>query len=188
MAKVFTAADVVVAVGPALYGRPVEDLDPGRAAGPGRSRLRPAPRREGCPGTDLRHRRRAGHRSGRRRPGCPGHRLDRRRRWFPPELVEAAIAHAEAVLGRPLTSGQTKAVRGICGEGRRVSLVLGVAGAGKTTAIRCAAEAYTAAGYQVIGTATSGQAARTLGREADLAESRTIASLLWRLDHRHPAS
>src|SRR5581483_9946393 len=61
--------------------------------------------------------------------------------------------------------------------------VLGVAGAGKTTAIRCAAEAYAAAGYQVVGSATSGQAARTLGREADLADSRTVASLLWRLDH-----
>ena len=66
---------------------------------------------------------------------------------------------------------------------RRISLVLGVAGAGKTTAIRCAAEAYTAAGHEVVGTATSGQAARTLGREAGLAESRTVASLLWRLDH-----
>jgi hypothetical protein len=34
----------------------------------------------------------------------------------------------------------------------------------------------------VIGASTSGQAARTLGREAGV-ESRTIASLLWRLDH-----
>ena len=75
-------------------------------------------------------------------------------------------------------------MRGICQEGRRISLVLGLAGVGKTTAIRCAAEAYTAAGYDVVGTATSGQAARTLGREAGLAESRTVASLLWRLDHR----
>src|SRR5207244_1124536 len=34
------------------------------------------------------------------------------------------------------------------------------------------------------GTATPGQAARTLGREAGIAGSRTLASLLWRLDHR----
>jgi hypothetical protein len=101
----------------------------------------------------------------------------------PGELVEAAIARAEDVLGRPLTSAQTKAVRGICGEGRRISLVLGVAGAGKTTMVRCAADAYAAAGYEVVGTASSGQAARTLGREAGIAESRTVASLLWRLDH-----
>lgn len=92
----------------------------------------------------------------------------------PSELVETAITRAEHVLDRPLTSGQATAVRGICGEGRRISLVLGVAGAGKTTAIRCTAEAYTAAGYEVVGTATSGQAARTLGREADLTQSRTV--------------
>src|SRR5207244_2303062 len=81
----------------------------------------------------------------------------------PHELVKAAITEAECVLGRALTSGQAKAVRGICGEGRRISLVLGVAGAGTTTAIRCAAEAYIAAGYEVVGSATSGQAARRHG-------------------------
>ena len=86
-------------------------------------------------------------------------------------------------MGWWLTAGQEAAVRGICTDGRRVSLVLGVAGSGKTTAVRCVAEAYAAAGYQVVGTATSGQAARTLGREAVIAESRTLASLLWRLDH-----
>ena len=35
----------------------------------------------------------------------------------------------------------------------------------------------------MMGTATSGQAARTLGKEADIGESRTLASLVWRLDH-----
>ena len=38
-------------------------------------------------------------------------------------------------------------------------------------------------GYRVLGTSISGQAARTLGTEAGIEESRTIASLLWRLDH-----
>jgi hypothetical protein len=37
-------------------------------------------------------------------------------------------------------------------------------------------------GTQVIGTATSGQAARTLGREAEIGETRTLASLLCRLE------
>ncbi len=41
--------------------------------------------------------------------------------------------------------------------------------------------ALTCEGYRVIGTATSGQAARTLGREASV-ESFTVASLLARLD------
>ena len=40
-----------------------------------------------------------------------------------------------------------------------------------------------AAGFRVLGTAVSGQAARTLGTEAGIDEPRTIASLLWRLDH-----
>ena len=99
------------------------------------------------------------------------------------ELVTGAVAATETGLGRPLTDGQRRAVWGVCCSAERVSLVLGVAGAGKTTALRCVADAYRAAGYQVIGTATSGQAARTLGREAGLHQSRTLASLCWRLDH-----
>jgi hypothetical protein len=35
----------------------------------------------------------------------------------------------------------------------------------------------------VIGTATSGQAARILGKDAEVDQWRTLASLLWRLDH-----
>jgi ATP-dependent exoDNAse (exonuclease V) alpha subunit len=43
--------------------------------------------------------------------------------------------------------------------------------------------AFEAAGCQVIGTATSGQAARNMGYEAGIDNSRTIASLIWHLDH-----
>jgi conjugative relaxase-like TrwC/TraI family protein len=180
--KVFTAADVVVAVGPALYGRPVEDL--ARVV----HRVLAVP--DCVPLLGVRGARERTYATASalateaavaelvaRGTGLTGAVA------APGELVETAIARAENVLGRPLTSGQAKAVRGICGEGRRISLVLGVAGAGKTTAIRCAAEAYSAAGYEVVGTAPSGQAARTLGREADLTQSRTVASLLWRLGH-----
>jgi hypothetical protein len=46
-----------------------------------------------------------------------------------------------------------------------------------------AAAAFEASGCRVVGAATSGQAARILGRGAELGESRTLASLLWRLDH-----
>ena len=60
--------------------------------------------------------------------------------------------------------------------------MVGVAGAGKTTMLDVVRAAFEAAGYRVLGTATSGQAARTLGREAGI-ETRTVASLLWRLDH-----
>jgi hypothetical protein len=48
--------------------------------------------------------------------------------------------------------------------------------------LQVVAAASEASGCQVIGTATSGQAARTLGNEAEIGESRTLASLLWRLD------
>ncbi len=65
--------------------------------------------------------------------------------------------------------------------------MVGVAGAGKTTMLRAVAEAFGDAGYRVFGTATSGQAARNLGRGAEIGESRTLASLIWRLDHGRPA-
>jgi conjugative relaxase-like TrwC/TraI family protein len=182
VAKVFTAADVVVTVGPALYGRPVEDLErvvrrvlavPDCVPLLGvRGAREPTYATAAALATEAAVAELVGRGTGMTAAAT-----------VPARLVEMTIARAEDVLGHPLTSGQAKAVRDICQEGRRISLVLGVAGAGKTTAIRCAAEAYTAAGYEVIGTATSGQAARTLGREADLAQSRTVASLLWRLDH-----
>ena len=104
--------------------------------------------------------------------------------YAPDAAVERALLAAEARLGGPLSQEQAEAVWGICGGGERVSLVLGVAGAGKTTALSCVADAYRSAGYEVLGTATSGQAARTLHREAGIEDSRTLASLTWRLQHR----
>ena len=49
--------------------------------------------------------------------------------------------------------------------------------------LKVVADAFERSGCQVLGTATSGQAARTLGKEAGIGESRTLASLAWRLDH-----
>ena len=100
-----------------------------------------------------------------------------------PESVEAAIAGAEGTIGARLSDEQRSAVIGICTSGRGAELVVGVAGAGKTTMLRAVAEAYERSGHQVLGTATSGQAARNLGTEAGISESRTLASLIWRLDH-----
>ena len=60
---------------------------------------------------------------------------------------------------------------------------MGVAGAGKTTMLKAVAAAFEASRYRVVGTATSGQAAQNLGREAELGESATLASLIWRLEH-----
>ncbi len=71
---------------------------------------------------------------------------------------------------------------GITTSGRGVELVEGVAGSGKTTVMAAVRDAFEHGGFTVIGTSTSGQAARTLGEEAGLAESRTLASLRWRLE------
>jgi ATP-dependent exoDNAse (exonuclease V) alpha subunit len=93
------------------------------------------------------------------------------------------MASAEGSIGATLSAEQRQAAEGICASGRGAELIVGVAGAGKTTLLQVVAAAFEAGGCRVVGTATSGQAARTLGREAELGESRTLASLLWRMDH-----
>ena len=60
--------------------------------------------------------------------------------------------------------------------------MVGVAGAGKTTMLAAVASAFEASGCQVLGTATAGQAARTLADGAALPTSSTLASLVGRLD------
>ncbi len=96
--------------------------------------------------------------------------------------VDDAIRAKEAVLGGSLTPGQAAAVHAVASSPARVAVVVGVAGSGKTTALDAATTALEHAGHHVLGAATSGQAAKTLGEEADI-DSRTVASLLWRLDH-----
>ncbi len=98
-------------------------------------------------------------------------------------VVHAAMAAKEKSLGgRHLTGGQRAMIEAVATSGRGAELILGVAGAGKTTALDVGRDVFETAGYTVLGTSTSGQAARTLGREAGIGESRTMASLLWRID------
>ena len=101
-----------------------------------------------------------------------------------PAQVTAAITNTEQTSGRRLTSGQLQVVEQVCGSGRAVSVVIGVAGSGKTTALDTVLTVLEQSGYRVLGTSTSGHAARTLATEAHL-DARTFASLLWRLDHGH---
>jgi hypothetical protein len=180
--KVFNRAKVIVAVAPALFGRPTEDL--GRVVDRLLSHHEVLPM-VGVAGVRDRHYTLASAvaveqaiavavATGTACRALPG---------LPQGVVVQAVESAERRLGRSVTSGQIEAVVRICSEGRPISLVLGVAGSGKTTALAVVADAYRAAGYKVLGTATSGQAARTLGREAPIGESLTVASLRWRLDH-----
>jgi hypothetical protein len=99
-----------------------------------------------------------------------------------PSTVNAAIRQKEARLGRRLTRAQLSAIIGTATSGRGLDLVVGIAGSGKTTALDVLRSAYQAEGCRVLGTAISGQAARALHDEAGV-EARTIASLVWRLEH-----
>jgi conjugative relaxase-like TrwC/TraI family protein len=99
-----------------------------------------------------------------------------------PARVLRAIAAKQDEIGAELSDGQYTAINAICTSGRAVDVIVGIAGSGKTTALDAASAALDDAGYRVIGTATSGQAARTLGEEARI-EARTMRSLLWQLDH-----
>jgi conjugative relaxase-like TrwC/TraI family protein len=98
-------------------------------------------------------------------------------------VARMAIADHEEALGRHLTEGQRSAVMAITTSGRGAELVVGVAGSGKTTALAAVRDAFESEGFEVIGTSTSGQAARTLRTAAGIEASRTLASLRWRLDH-----
>ena len=85
-----------------------------------------------------------------------------------PDQIAAAIAEREQNLGRRLTDGQRRVVQEVCGSGTAVRVVIGVAGSGKTTALDTVTALLERSGCRVLGTSTSGQAARTLGREAHL--------------------
>jgi hypothetical protein len=100
-----------------------------------------------------------------------------------PAEVQEAIAAKQDEIGAELSKGQQAAVNAICTSGRAVDVIVGIAGSGKTTALDAATTALEHAGHRVIGTATSGQAARTLGDAAGI-EARTMRSLIWQLDHR----
>ncbi len=181
--KVFTRRDVIVAVAPRLFGHDPAELawvadrvvaDPEAVPLVAVPSASPAPlrhRHHHRPGAG--HRRRGGNRSGpHRRPGggfaspptwpSPLERPS----WAPP----SPSANAAPWWPPPP-------------PGRGLELIVGIAGSGKTTALAALRQAFESDGYRVIGTSTSGQAARTLGRAAGIEPSRTLASLTWRLEH-----
>ncbi|MBX4899710.1 Ti-type conjugative transfer relaxase TraA [Rhizobium bangladeshense] len=76
-----------------------------------------------------------------------------------------------------LSEEQKTAIEHVAGA-ERIAAVIGRAGAGKTTMMKAAREAWEAAGYRVVGGALAGKAAEGLEKEAGI-QSRTLSS--WEL-------
>jgi conjugative relaxase-like TrwC/TraI family protein len=86
--------------------------------------------------------------------------------------------------GSALDAGQASLVWPMCTSGARLQLAIAPAGAGKTTAMRALALAWSQDGGQVIGLAPSAAAAAILGEQTGI-RTDTLAKLTWSLQHGH---
>jgi ATP-dependent exoDNAse (exonuclease V) alpha subunit len=92
---------------------------------------------------------------------------------------------ARAIRSRPSLSGeQQRMIEILCLDGRRVAVVAGKAGTGKTFALAAAREAWQAAGRPVLGVAVARRAARELETGAGI-QSTSVAALVQDLAHGH---
>jgi conjugative relaxase-like TrwC/TraI family protein len=92
-----------------------------------------------------------------------------------PDDVAAALA------ARELSAEQQAMVRQVATSGAGVEVIVGKAGAGKTSALAAAAEAWRAGGVPVLGTAVAARAALAFGEQAGV-PAMTITRLLAALD------
>ena len=177
--KTFTRRDVIVAVAPHLHGLPVSVLDTAVDSVLSHEQAVPCPR-GWRPGAGMVGGLRAGGRAAHRRAGRRARPKGRGRGST--RAPRAAIRQVELSRGMRLTERQAEVAKALLTSGHALDLVVGVAGSGKTSTLSAVREGFEAAGYHVLGAATSGQAAKALGQGAGVA-SRTVASLTWRLEH-----
>jgi len=179
--KVFDRADVIVAVAPRLHGLPVSELDRVVDAVLAAQDCVPL---IGVAGARTQTYATAGVLAAEAHIAAMAAELAAR----PAAQIDLgaagrAIFAAEEHLGVAMNLGQADAAERLLTSGAGLELLIGVAGSGKTTALSAVRAGFETAGFTVVGAATSGQAARGLGEGAGISESRTIASLGWRLDH-----
>ncbi len=95
--------------------------------------------------------------------------------------VELALLES-AANGNALDAGQAALARAMCTSGARLQLAIAPAGAGKTTAMRTLARAWSDSGGHVVGLAPSAAAAAQL-RDATGVPADTLAKLTWSIQH-----
>ncbi|WP_376743770.1 Ti-type conjugative transfer relaxase TraA [Ensifer canadensis] len=91
--------------------------------------------------------------------------------------VREAVLKATFARHSRLSNEQKSAIEHVAGP-KRIAAVIGRAGAGKTTMMMAAREAWEAAGYRVVGGALAGKAAEGLEKDAGIV-SRTLSA--WEL-------